>query len=165
MSRHPMLLLAIAGMVGCVQIGSSVPPADVAGAGEVSFTLAGTGGAAIVVPVRLNDSGPYQFVVDTGATLTCVDQALAGTLELPKPEGMRGFGATVGQQGAMALHRIDTLQVGDTTASGIIACALDLRGMKQAGLELDGLLGLNFLKSFKVTFDFERKIMSLEAPS
>jgi predicted aspartyl protease len=152
------------GMVGCIQIGSSPQPAAVTGAGEVAFELAGKGGAAIVVPVRINDTGPYSFIVDTGATVTCVDQPLIEELKLPRPPGVVGYGATVGQSGTVGVHRIDTLQVGDATASGLTACALDLSGMKAVGLDAQGLLGLNFLKSFIVTFDFTRNVMTLQAP-
>ena len=147
---------------GCVQVGGS-PPAQVTGAGEIPFTLAGTGGAAVLVPVHINGAGPYQFVLDTGATLTCVDQSLAERLELPKPVGMIGYGSTVGETGTVGLHRIDTLNVGHASASRLTACALDLRRMEQVGLKVDGLLGLNFLKSFNVALDFQRKILSLTA--
>ena len=114
-----------------------------------------------MVPVQINGTGPYQFVLDTGATLTCVDQSLAERLELPKPVGMIGYGATVGEAGTVGLHRIDTLSVGDATASRLTACALDLQRMHKVGLKVDGLLGLNFLKSFKVSLDFERQVLSL----
>jgi predicted aspartyl protease len=152
------------GMVGCIQIGSSPQPAAVTGAGEVAFELAGKGGAAIVVPVRINDTGPYSFIVDTGATVTCVDQPLIEELKLPSPAGVIGYGATVGQSGSVGVHRIDTLQVGEVTASEVIVCALDLSGMKSVGLEAQGLLGLNFLRSFIVTFDFTRNVMTFETP-
>jgi predicted aspartyl protease len=148
----------------CIQVGSSPQPAAVTGAGEVAFELAGKGGAAIVVPVRINETGPYSFIVDTGATVTCVDQPLIAELKLPSPPGVVGFGATVGQSGAVGVHRIDTLQVGETTASGLTACALDLSGLKDVGLDVHGLLGLNFLKSFTVTCDFTRNVMTLDTP-
>lgn len=163
MSRAFVVLLVIL-FAACMQVGSTPGAADVAGEGEIPFTLAGSGGAAIVVPVELNDTGPYDFVVDTGATFTCVDQSIAERLELPKPSGMVGYGATIGQSGSVALHRIQTLRVGDASASELIACALDLRGMNKAGLEVDGLLGLNFLKSYKVTIDFERQVLILARP-
>jgi predicted aspartyl protease len=159
-----LCVAVVTGAVGCIQVGSSPQPAAVTGAGEVAFELAGKGGAAIVVPVRINDSGPYRFIVDTGATVTCVDQPLVDELQLPRPPGVVGYGATVGQSGAVGVHRIDTLQVGDATANGLTACALDLSGMKSVGLDAQGLLGLNFLKSFVVTFDFTRNVMTLDTP-
>lgn len=153
-----------AALAGCVQVGGAPPAAEVSGAGDIPITLAGASGAAILVPVHINKRGPYQFVVDTGATLTCVDQTLAERLELPQPVGMLGYGATLGETGTVGLHRIDTLDVGDVSAARLTACSLDLQRMEQVGLKADGLLGLNFLKSFKVTLDFERKVLSLTPP-
>ena len=127
--RKSLSLLAIlaAATAGCVQTADAPSPSDIAGGGEIPFTLAGTGGAAIVVPVEINGTGPYQFVVDTGATLTCVDQELATRLQLPKPVGMMGYGASIGETGTVGLHRIETLVVGGATASELTACALDLQ--------------------------------------
>ena len=163
--RIPSLLLLLClPAAGCLQVGGSPAPAAVTGTGEISFELAGQGGAAIVVPARINDSGPYRLIVDTGATITCLDRTVVEELQLPSPRGVVGYGATVGTSGTVGVHRIDTLQVGDTTASGLTACALDLGNMKNLGLEAHGLLGLNFLRSFRVTFDFERNVMRLERP-
>lgn len=135
-------------------------PADSA-AGEVAFELVGPNDAALVVPVTINGQGPFRFVLDTGATLTCVDDALAGRLELPDAAGA-AFGAGVGGQGRVRIVEIDSIAVGAASAHGVTACALDLSGMQQAGVEVDGLLGLNFLQSFRVTLDFERGILLLQ---
>jgi hypothetical protein len=59
---------------------------------------------------------------------------------------------------------MDTLQVGDASASGLTACALDLSGVKDVGVDAQGLLGLNFLRSCIVTFDFSRNVITLETP-
>jgi predicted aspartyl protease len=163
------LLLTCAALIlplcGCVQMGSAPPPAAVTGAGEIPFSLSGSGGAALVVPVHVNGRGPYSFVLDTGATLTCVDQSLAKELDLPKPVGTVGYGAGLGDSGAVALHRLDTIAVGDASATELTVCAVDLQQLRQLGLKADGLLGLNFLKAFKVTLDFERKVLSLRPAS
>jgi predicted aspartyl protease len=162
--RRGLILAPALALAACMQVGGAPASADVAGEGEVPFTLAGAGGAAMVVPVSINGTGPYQFVLDTGATLTCLDQTLAERLELAKPVGMIGYGATVGQSGAVALYSLETLDVGPASTSGLTACALDLRGVNKAGLEVDGLLGLNFLKSYKVAIDFERQVLTLSQP-
>ena len=73
-------LLAPLVLAGCMQPGGGAP-VQVTGEGEVPFTLAGPGGAAIVVPVKINDTGPYNLVLDTGATLTCLDRALVERLQ------------------------------------------------------------------------------------
>lgn len=138
-------------------------PADSA-SGSIPFELAGPGDAALMVPVYLNGGGPHQFVLDTGATLTCVNQALADSLELPRRRGQIGFGAGVGGAGNVGLVGVDSLRIGEVKAFDLTACTLDLASLEQAGLEVDGLLGLNFLKSFRVTLDFATHTLHLEQP-
>lgn len=138
-------------------------PADSA-AGQISFRLAGPGDAAIIVPVYINGEGPQQFVLDTGATLTCLNESLADTLNLPEKRGQIGFGATVSGARRMRLVGVDSLRIGDVKAFDLTACTLDLDHFRQAGLRVDGLLGLNFLKSFRMTLDFESRQLRLEKP-
>jgi predicted aspartyl protease len=144
--------------------GRTVAPADAA-AGEVAFELAGPGGAAMVVPVRINGQGPYQFVLDTGATITCLDHKLSDELQLPERSGQIGFGAGIGAAGQVKLVGVDSLNVGTASASDLTACAIDLQGIQEAGIKVDGLLGLNFLRSYHVTIDFERNVLRLQDPS
>lgn len=99
-----LLGLLAAGAAGCLQLQEGGPaeveaPAE-AGQGEVPFRLAGATGAAIVVEVEVNGQGPYDLVLDTGATFTCLDEALARELELPEAR-VRGMGAGLGGSGRM----------------------------------------------------------------
>lgn len=146
----------------CIQVPAGSTAQATAAPGEIAFTLAGPGDAAIVVPVRLNDRGPYDFVLDTGATLTCVDTALAEELSLPTAAGMIGRGATLGSTGRVELRRVESVAIGDARAENVTACALDLAHIRNAGLEVRGLVGLNVLKAYKVTIDFERSLLSLQ---
>lgn len=156
-------LLPAVSLTACLQVGGAPSAVTATGEGEIPFTMAASG-AAILVPVKINGTGPYQFVLDTGATFTCVDEVLAERLELPQPVGLVGYGATLGKSGAVTLHNIKTLEVGAARASGLTACALDLQGMQKLGLGVEGLLGLNFLKSYKVEIDFTRKVLTLSQP-
>jgi predicted aspartyl protease len=159
-------LLLVGAAAACQQVGTPArveAPADSA-AGEVAFELAGPGGAALIVPVHLNGQGPFRFVLDTGATLTCVEQRIARQLELPEARGVTGVGAGVGAAGRVQLLRLDSLRVGAARAEDLMACALDLEHTGEVGLEIDGLLGLNFLRSFHKTLDFEREVLLLQRP-
>jgi len=138
-------------------------PVDSA-AGEVPFELAGPGGAALVVAVHVNGSGPYQFVLDTGATISCVDEELASALQLPDVQGVLGTAAGVAGAGRLRLVSIDSLSVGGVRAHELQACVVDLQHLGGMGLELDGLIGLNVLREFRVTLDFERNIVTLQEP-
>lgn len=138
-------------------------PADSA-AGEIPFQLAGPGDAAIIVPVFINGQGPFDFVLDTGATFTCVDPALSRRLALPERRGTLGVGAGIGGAGRVRLVRMDSVRVGGTVAKDLTGCEVDLSQAKQVGIDMDGLLGLNFLKPFRVTLDFEREVLTLGEP-
>lgn len=170
-----LALLVTGASVGCVDTGAperaevatdtGQAVAGQADAGEtgVSIRLAGPGGAALLVPVRVNGEGPYDFVLDTGATLTCVDSALADSLGLPEARGRIGVGTGIGgTPGSMRLVEIDSLSVGDARAEELTGCAVDLEQFRSLGLEAHGLLGLNFLTSFRVTLDFEAERLTLE---
>lgn len=52
--------------------------------------------------------------------------------------------------------------MGSASASDLTACVLDLGQIREMGVEVDGLLGLNFLKAYHVGIDFERSVLSLE---
>lgn len=80
------LLASGCGLQNAVSPGSPSQTAP----GEVTFELAGPNEAAMVVPVKINGKGPYDFVLDTGATFTCVDRSLAEELRLPDWSGPFG---------------------------------------------------------------------------
>jgi len=50
-------------------------------------------GALLVIPVKVNQSGPYDFMVDTGSQLNVIDTALAAQLRL-RSQGTVGLAET-----------------------------------------------------------------------
>jgi predicted aspartyl protease len=167
--RHGLLLLSGLAAISLSACDVVAParveaPADTA-AGEVDFRFAGPNDAALLVPVYVNGAGPYDFVLDTGATLTCLEQNVVAELALPQVRGAVGIGAGVGAAGRMELVRVDSLRLGAARAFEMTACVLDLRHMEGLGVPIDGLLGLNFLRAFHVTLDFEREVVTLLEPA
>ncbi|MBW3670415.1 MAG: retroviral-like aspartic protease family protein [Acidobacteria bacterium] len=164
-SRHlllPALLMLL--VAACQQVTTrSVEPGETR-AGEVPIRMAGPGDAAVVVEVTINGAGPFEFVLDTGATLTCVDKALADELQLPDAKSFGGIGAIQGTAGGMSLVSIESLGIGEASAADLTACTIDLSQIQDAGLDVRGLLGLNFLKNYRVTLDFDRGRMMLDDP-
>ena len=132
--------------------------------GEVPFELAAPNDAAIIVPVKINGKGPFKFVLDTGATFTCIDQKLVDELKLPEWRGQFGVGVLMPTEGNIKLVSIDTLEVGNVKATEMKACAIEFSRLQTGGLDARGLVGLNFLRSFQVKIDFKKKIMHLERP-
>lgn len=133
-------------------------------AGEIPLRVAGRGGAVLMVETHINGTGPYNLVLDTGATLTCIDERLARDLQLPRKTGAVGLGAGVGGSGRVALVEVDSIRLGSSTVRNLTACVLDLRHLRDLGAGgVSGLLGLNFLTGFHVTLDFEQRLMTLRA--
>ncbi len=157
-----LLLVLLALGCGVPSVVSPGSPSETA-PGEVKFAMAGPNKAAIIVRVKINGQGPYDFVLDTGATFTCVDQQLAEELKLPNWSGSPGSIVMSGGEGQIGFVEIDKLEVGDTaSATDLVACKLDLSRMQPPGFSMKGLLGLNFLKSYRMTIDFERNSLRLE---
>lgn len=164
--RECWLALLVLAIAGCAEVGAPARvevPLDSA-AGEVAFDLAGPGGAVLLVPVEINGQGPFHFVFDTGATLTCVDRTLVERLALPTQSGAVGVGAGVSSAGRVDLVRLDSIRLGEASAHDLSACVVDLQHTRSIGVEIDGLVGLNLLREFLVTLDFERGVVRLEAP-
>lgn len=158
-----VLVAAAATTAGCVVAGPSRGDVE-AEPGAVAFDLTGPGGAALTVPVTINGKGPYPFVLDTGATVTCVDESLVADLSLPDAGGPVAFGGTVTGLGRMRLVSLESVTVGDATVRDLQGCAVDLAPMRQAGVEVQGLLGLNFLREYRLTVDFPSGMVRLEPP-
>ena len=158
--------LAAGGCLACADVGrpaTATAPADTA-AGELAFRLAGPGGAALVVPVYVNGRGPVELILDTGATLTCVDEAFARELGLPERRGTVGAAVGIGGAGRVRLVAVDSLRVGAASARGVTGWTMGLRALRAVGPKVRGLLGLNFLRSFRIALDFEREVLRLTRP-
>jgi predicted aspartyl protease len=137
-------------------------PADTA-AGEIEFRMASPNDAAILVPVQINGRPEVDFVLDTGATLSCVDVSLARELQLPEDDAIGGIAIGAMNIGRLETVRIDSLRIGNAVAYDVAACRLDLEALRR-GFGAHGLIGLNFLKSFDFRLDFERNVLTLTAP-
>jgi predicted aspartyl protease len=131
--RASLLICAAAAFsVSCVAVSSPTDAGDVQ-PGEVRFDLSGPGGAAVVVPVNVNGKGPFPFILDTGATLTCLDTTLADELTLEEVRGVTAVGGTVMGTGTVKLVVVDSLEVGTARADDLRACVLDLAAIGKAG--------------------------------
>ena len=78
-----------------------------------SFDMGDIGGRP-VVEVTINGSGPYRFVLDTGATISVIDPRLTQELGLPEAKGVRD---TTGH--ARTLVRARELRIGDAELRGV----------------------------------------------
>jgi Flp pilus assembly protein TadD/predicted aspartyl protease len=123
------------------------------------------------LPLRLTSSGflsgevqlegvqvPLNFIVDTGASVSVISDALANSKEISpfvKAEKMRVIGAA-GITEDVSSFLLPRISFGTHSRKSITAVALDLNLINEtSGFEQAGILGGNFLKNYRLTFDFQ----------
>ena len=108
----------------------------------------------MTVPVRINGSEPYPFIVDTGAERTVIANDLARTLSLAS--GPKLTLATITGQTKVDSYVIDRLA---TTAVNVEG--LEAPGLERYNLGAYGLLGIDSLEQHRVLLDFKRGTMDV----
>src|SRR5260370_16040060 len=114
----------------------------------------------IVVPVAINHTGPYDFLVDTGAQVTTVDPALAAELHL-KIEGTTGF-VGVGFRTRRSVAHLDTLEAGSHATANPLVVIQNIEHLQAADPHIRGILGGNFLRNFDVLIDYARGMLCFD---
>ncbi|HNQ14239.1 MAG TPA: aspartyl protease family protein [Pyrinomonadaceae bacterium] len=125
----------------------------------------------LFLPLRLTPSGflsgevqlegienRLNFIVDTGASVSVISDDLAGTEEIGRflrEEKLRVIGAA-GITDNVRSFMLPRVTFGNHSRESIMAVALDLDIINEAsGFTQSGILGGNFLKNYKLTFDFK----------
>jgi len=130
---------------------------------KVKFRLAGGGQPLILLPVCVNDRGPFDFILDTGAGTSLLSSELAKQLEV-KVIGSKE-GQSAGGKVSVSLAKVDALVVGETKLEDVDVGVVDLSHIgTTVGAKIDGDLGYNFLKHFRVTINYRDCELRLEDP-
>ena len=109
----------------------------------------------LTAPVTLNGSGPYPFIVDTGASISCVSHDLVQSLGLPIRPGRRVHTIVGAKLQPMAV--VDELRIGVRRQRRMSALALKL---VQPGI--GGVLAVDWLRGQRVTLDFAESRLAFE---
>jgi predicted aspartyl protease len=115
----------------------------------------------VAVRVTLNESEDVVLIADSGAAGTLISRRVAALLglDLTRPLRLQPL-AGVGQTPPAPVVRLDRVQVGASTVRGLEAFVYDIPLFIRA----DGLLGLDFLRHFRVTFAFDSEVLILREP-
>jgi hypothetical protein len=117
----------------------------------------------IVVRVRINRTGPYDFLVDTGSQITTIDSVLASDLHL-RIDGTTGMsGVATQSQSAFAI--LDLIEAGSHSIPQSLAVIQDIAEFKAADSRIRGILGENFLSHFDLLIDNRQQILCLDESS
>jgi Aspartyl protease len=117
-------------------------------------------GALLVIPVMINQTGPFDFMVDTGSQLNVIDPALAAQLNL-RSQGTVGLVATAAYSQA-TVGVLDSLQAGSQRVLKPLAVVQDLGSIQAADPRIRGVLGENFIAHFDVFIDYGRRVLCLD---
>jgi predicted aspartyl protease len=130
---------------------------------QVRFRLAGGAQPLILLPVHVNEHGPFDFILDTGAGTSLLSTELAKQLDVKIIGSKEGHGA--GGKVAVSLARVDSLAVGEMRLQTVDVGIVDLASIGRAvDAKIDGDIGYNFLKQFRVTVDYHHSVIRLEDP-
>ena len=126
---------------------------------------------SLFLPLRLTSSGflsgevqlegidtALNFIVDTGASISVISDEIANMSEISRfvrLEKMRVVGAA-GVTEDVPSFLLPRVTFGSNSRESIMAVALDLDIINEAsGFRQAGILGGNFLKNYRLTFDFK----------
>ena len=114
----------------------------------------------IVVPARVNGHGGLRFLLDTGASHSCVTPRLVARLELQTSGEATALGA--GGELSLDLTRIDTLRIGAAEVHGLTVAIVDVDHVAKLVKRIDGVVGNDFLRRFLVTLDYKKRTVTLQ---
>ena len=108
----------------------------------------------MTVAVRLSGTGPYRFLVDTGADRTAISREIAAKLNL-----------TTGEKASLhsiaGVSTVSTATVPDLQVTRKNVQVIDAPVLESSNMGADGILGTDSLKSQRVLFDFEGQTLSV----
>ncbi len=109
----------------------------------------------MTVDVRINDRGPYKFVVDSGADSSVVGEQLAGRLALPAGEPALLHGVTESKV-------VDRVLVDELTLGPTATTLLELPVLDERDIGADGMIGLDALVEQRLMIDFDERIITVD---
>lgn len=109
----------------------------------------------MTVPVQIGGTGPYEFMIDTGAQNTVLSKTLAARLSLVPTSKAR----LIGMAGTEIVDtvNIDEMGLGRRSYYSLIAPLLD-----RTHIGADGIVGIDSLQGQRVMLDFKRKLITID---
>lgn len=109
----------------------------------------------MTIEVRVNGSGPYRFIVDSGADSSVVGVRIAEGLKLPAgaPAMLNGMTESVIVQRVL----VDELTFGPSTIRN-----LEVPALHERALGGDGMIGIDALVEQRLMMDFETRTIKVE---
>jgi hypothetical protein len=163
--KPPLILaaLALAGAAVPAAANPELPPPPPATAGIVdpaaeTLALQEERYRRLTLPVRVEGTGPYAFMIDTGS------QATAITREIRDIAGLAPAGTAtlvgMASRRQVELASVGRIEFGTNSYTNFAAPVLE-----RAHVGADGIIGLDALQDFRVLLDFRKATISVEDAS
>jgi predicted aspartyl protease len=128
---------------------------------KVTVSMRPYRGTRSVVAVKVNGAGPYDFMVDTGATITVLDTALFHELGLQVMGSSRIVSSAGVTNQVLSQVKEITLDCLSVQNIKVVSMQSPLQGSDYHAVR--GVLGENFLRHFDILFDNQDRTMTLDA--
>lgn len=112
----------------------------------------------LFVEVGINGSGPYRFLVDSGADRSVVGAALAASLGLPAA-------GTAMLQSMAGRSQVQTVEVESLTLGPHTSRNLRLPALPEEWIGAQGLIGIDALGNQRILLDYERRRVTVQSSS
>jgi len=109
----------------------------------------------LTVQVRVNDFGPYQFIVDSGADTSVVGLRIARDLQLP-------LGTPAILNGMTGRKLVERVKVGRLSLGSTHISNLQLPALRESDLGGDGIIGIDALHQQRLLLDFDKRLIKVE---
>jgi predicted aspartyl protease len=135
----------------------TIPPATIDNSLEVTGEAieAESLRSRLFVDVKINGTGPWRFLVDSGADRSVIGAALAARLKLPSESNvlLRGMAGST----TVSTVLIDELRIGTSAINAIVAPALPERFVGA-----QGIIGIDALADQRILLDFDAKKVTIQ---
>jgi predicted aspartyl protease len=161
--KYGALSLAFASVIARAK--GDTPPQDATGSPDrpapdrdaPPISAASDAAKHLTVKVRIDDHGPYGFVVDTGADRTVLATDVAAELGLL-------LGERVMLTGVVRAVEAQAVRIRELSFGPIRCRHLVVPTLPRSTLGADGYLGLDTLDGHRVTFDFKNHTLQVSEP-
>jgi len=117
-------------------------------------------GHLIIVPVSINGAGPFDFVLDTGASATVIDCDIAKRLSLHSAEAASFKSGA--ETKVRPCHRVDSLTLGTKSVENLTVPCAELSEIHSIGPKIRGVLGQDFLSRFNYILNYRDSVSNLK---
>jgi predicted aspartyl protease len=115
----------------------------------------------ILLKVYVNESGPFDFVLDTGASMTVIASTTARRADI-RTTGPKA--TALGLQGKLTatVIRLKSLRAGTLEVKNLSAAIVDLAPLDRTLKRMvGGIIGYNLLRRYRLTLDYPNRRLYL----